>query len=194
MRDLLAKRPSASPTTSLRQGRQAGVEPADEIDLLRGGIQPNIVLLRSATRVISGNPQGEGNERYPGELHCSHGGKKKNLCVHETTRWGYPDEPGDGGGADGAAPAGARLGPAAVGAEGGVPARRAVEVLRGAAALARRLQDQVGGSGRGAPQAHTDHAAARRPHHALAQVRRVWFVLVRLGRGEVGDDVASLRG
>jgi len=70
----------------------------------------------------------------------------------------YPDEPGDGGGADGAAPAGARHGPAAAGAEGGVPARRAVEVRRGAAALARRLQELVGGGADARA-----HAAARRP-------------------------------
>jgi hypothetical protein len=82
-----------------------------------------------------------------------------NQHSRDGARGGYPDEPGDGGGTDGAAPAGARHGPAAAGAEGGVPARRAVEVRRGAAALARRLQDQVGGRADPRPRAH---AAARR--------------------------------
>ena len=67
------------------------------------------------------------------------------ICIIETARGPYPDEPGNGGVAHGAAPAGARQGLAAVGAEGGVPARRQVELRRGTATLARRLQDQVGG-------------------------------------------------
>lgn len=58
----------------------------------------------------------------------------------------YPDEAGDGGGADGAAIAGASHGAAAGDAEGGVAAPRAVEVRRRAAALARRLEHEaVGG-------------------------------------------------
>lgn len=52
----------------------------------------------------------------------------------------YPDEGGDGRGAEGAAAARARHGGAAGAAERAVAAGRAVEVVRGAARLARRLQ------------------------------------------------------
>jgi hypothetical protein len=63
----------------------------------------------------------------------------------------YPDEGGDGRGADGAAAARSRHGGAAGSAERGVAARRAVELVRAAARLARRVQHQVGGRGAAAP-------------------------------------------
>ena len=155
LRDILAERPPVPRAPLLRQGRQAGGEPADEVGLLRGGIHTDIVLLRSAPRGFTAIP-GWGNRRTP-RLAASLA-RSKNLHSRDSARGGYPDEPGDGGGADGAAPAGARHGPAAAGAEGGVPARRAVEVRRGAAALARRLQELVGGGADARA-----HAAARRP-------------------------------
>jgi hypothetical protein len=55
----------------------------------------------------------------------------------------YPDEPGDGRGADEAAGTGACHGLPAVTAESGVLAPRAVEIRRVAAALASHLEHQV---------------------------------------------------
>jgi len=64
LRDILADRPPVPRALLLRQGRQAGGEPADEVGLLRGGIHPDIVLLRSAPRGFTAIPGWE-NGRTP---------------------------------------------------------------------------------------------------------------------------------
>ena len=64
LRDILAERPPVPRAPLLRRGRQAGGEPADEVGLLRGGIHPDIVLLRSAARGFTAIPGG-GNKRTP---------------------------------------------------------------------------------------------------------------------------------